>query len=181
MLPDLPADDEMRCLTQRLELVPLTADDAIDLFPVLHDPALGRWTCDEPPADVHALRTTCEMWSSRRSFDGGELWLNWVARRREDDRAIGHLQATVGEEGTAVAWVIATPFQGQGFATEAARALIDWLLADLRVSPIVASIHPGNVASQTVARRIDMRPTERLDGGEVIWERATAHRASSGS
>ena len=66
-----------------------------------------------------ALRTRSETWASRRSPDGDELWLNWVARRREDDRTIGHLQATLGRGSTAIAWVIGTPFQRQGFATEA--------------------------------------------------------------
>jgi RimJ/RimL family protein N-acetyltransferase len=169
VLPDLPADDEMSIATSRLDLVPLTTDDATALFPVLDDPALGRWTGEALPADVDALRATYAMWASRRSPNGDELWLNWVVRRRDDDRAVGHLQATVGEATAAIAWVIGTPHQHQGFATEATRALIAWLLEDLGARSIVASIHPGNVASQAVARRIGLHPTDRRDYGEVVW------------
>jgi len=180
VLPDLPADDEMRCVTERLELIALTTDDAIDLFPVLDDPALGRWTGEAPPTDAGALRTIYEMWASRRSPDGSELWLNWVVRHRDDGRAVGHLQVTVGEAHTAIAWVIGTPFQRRGFATEAARALIAWLRTDLGASSITASIHPGNAASQAVALRIGLHPTDRLDDGEVVWEHSAKPSASGG-
>ncbi len=159
----------MRITTARLELVPLTSADAADLFAALDDPALGRWTGETPPTDIAALQTRYALWESRRSPDGDELWLNWVARRR-DDVAVGHLQATVSESAAAIAWVVATPHQGQGLATEAARALVAWLLEELGVTSIVASIHPGHVASQTVARRAGLIPTDRMDDGEQVWE-----------
>ena len=89
MLPDLPGDDEMRISTRRLDLVPLTARDADDLFPLLEDPALGRFTGETPPADVETVRVGFAGWEARRSPDGTELWLNWVIRRREDARALG--------------------------------------------------------------------------------------------
>jgi len=157
-----------RLTTTRLDLVALTAADADDLFPVLDDVALGRWTGEAPPADVEALRRRFEAWEVGGSPDGTERWLNWTMRRRDDGRAIGHLQSTVMPRSAAIAWVVGSAFQRQGFATEAARALVTWLRRQ-NVSTIEASIHPGNIASQTVARRADLRPTDRLDDGEVVW------------
>jgi RimJ/RimL family protein N-acetyltransferase len=46
------------------------------------------------------------------------------------------------------------------------------------LSTIVASIHPGNVASQTVAHRIGLHPTDRSDNGEIVWEYITPERSS---
>jgi RimJ/RimL family protein N-acetyltransferase len=169
VLPDLPADDEMRISTARLDLVPLSAGDADDLYPILKDPAIGRFT-GETPADVETVRAGFTRWEARRSPDGAELWLNWVVRRRDDGRAVGCVQATVGDGDAAMAWTIGTSFQRQGFATEAGHALIAWLRHSLKVPSIVGSIHPDNVASQTVARRMGLRPTERHHDGEVIWE-----------
>jgi len=169
VLPDLPTDDRMRISTPRLDLVPLTAADADHLFPVLHDPELGRFTGGAPPADVEAVRVGFARWEARRSPDGTELWLNWVVRRRRDSRAIGLVQATVGDGDTAIAWTIGTAFQRQGFATEAGHALIAWLRDSLGVPGIVGSIHPDNIASQTAARRVGLRPTDRLHEGEVVW------------
>ena len=170
MLPDLPADDDMRISTTRLDLVPLTRQDADDLFPVLKDPAIGRFTGETPPADVEAVRAGFAAWEARRSPDGDELWLNWVVRRRDDTRAVGYVQATVGEGDAAIAWVVGTAYQRQGFATEAGHALIAWLRDTLGVPLIVGSIHPDNIASQTAAHRIGLRPTDRQHEGEVVWE-----------
>ncbi|MGZ5294185.1 MAG: GNAT family N-acetyltransferase [Actinomycetota bacterium] len=169
MLPDLPPDPAMRIVTTRLDLIPITPDDADDLFPVLADTELGRFTGEDPPDDVEALRGRFAFWSSRRSPDDDELWLNWVVRRREDGRAVGHLQATVGQGDAAIAWVIGTAYQRRGFATEAGRALAGWLHNALGIPVVNGCIHPDNVASQTAAARIGLRPTDRWYGGEVVW------------
>ena len=160
----------MSLSTERLRIEPLTADDADDLFPVLDDPALGRFTGELPPDDVEALRARFERWEQRRSPDGTELWLNWAVRLRADGRAIGVLQATVADGETAIAWTIGTAFQRQGFATEAGRALLPWLRATIGDATIVAWIHPDHLASQAVARRIGLRPTDRVRDGEIAWE-----------
>ena len=119
---------------------------------------------------MEAVRAGFAKWEARRSPDHGELWLNWVVRRREDAQALGYVQATVGDADAAIAWTIGTDFQRNGFATEAGHALIAWLRDTLGVPSIVGSIHPINVASQTAARRIGMVPTDRLHEGEVVWE-----------
>ena len=160
----------MRLATAHLDLAPLIPEDATDMFLVMQDPALGRWTGDVPPTDADELRTRYAEWASRRSPSGDELWLNWVVRRQDDDRAVGHVAATVSEAETAIAWIVGTAYQRQGIATEAARALIAWLLEEPGAISIVASIPAGHEASEGVARSVAMRPTDRRDHGEVVWE-----------
>jgi RimJ/RimL family protein N-acetyltransferase len=174
VLPDLPADDRMRISTMRLDLVPLSRRDAEDLFPVLNDLSLGLFTGEAPPADVDALRARFAAWEARRSPDGAALWLNWTMRRRHDHDAIGYVQATIGDREAAVAWTVGSSMQRQGFATEAASALSAWLRDALAVRSVVASIHPDNIASQRVAERIGLRPTDRREDGEVVWEDVAA-------
>jgi len=159
-----------RLTTARLDLVPLTAVDADDLFPVLNDAALGRWTGEAPPTDIEALRRRFEAWEVGGSPDGTERWLNWTMRRREDGRAIGHLQSTITAGSAAIAWVVGSAYQRQGLATEAAHVLVAWLREDRGITTIEASIHRGNMASQAVAQRAGLRPTDRLHDGEVVWE-----------
>jgi RimJ/RimL family protein N-acetyltransferase len=69
-----------------------------------------------------------------------------------------------------VAWEIAVPEWGRGYAVEAAAAMVAWL-RDLGVATIAASIHPMHAASTGVARRLGLAATNSVDDdGEVRWE-----------
>jgi RimJ/RimL family protein N-acetyltransferase len=67
-----------------------------------------------------------------------------------------------------VAWVVGSPWQRQGFAAEAAAALVAWLRGE-GVAEIVAHIHPEHRASAAVATRAGLRPTAELADGEQVW------------
>jgi RimJ/RimL family protein N-acetyltransferase len=83
------------------------------------------------------------------------------------------VQATVFDEATRVvaevAWVIATTYQGKGFATEASQAMVAWLRAN-GVDRVVAHIHPHHEASIAVARSLGLHPTDTVLNGETRWE-----------
>jgi Acetyltransferase (GNAT) domain len=67
-----------------------------------------------------------------------------------------------------IAWVIGLPFQHQGYASEAARALVGWL-GGQDVGEIVAHIHPDHLASARVAIRAGFQPTDDQVDGEQVW------------
>jgi ribosomal-protein-alanine N-acetyltransferase len=54
-------------------------------------------------------------------------------------------------------WAIATSHRRQGFATEAARALVAYAFSSLRLARIVATTRHDNHASMAVMRRLGMR------------------------
>ena len=60
------------------------------------------------------------------------------------------------------------PYQGFGFATEAARALLSWLRAH-GVGSVVATIHPDNRASAAVAAKLGLHPTRETSDDEIVW------------
>ena len=67
--------------------------------------------------------------------------------------------------------MVGVRWQGQGYAAEAARALVAWL--DGRgVATVEAHIHPRHEASAAVARQAGLLPTERFDDGERLWRRS---------
>ena len=157
--------------TSRLTLRPLRPEDAADLHAVLDDPALHVVIGGEPPTAAEwAARV--DRWQRGTSPDGAQRWLNWVVRGADDGVALGHLQATVVASGDAeVAWVVGTEHQGRGYATEAARAVCEWLLAD-GAGVLSASIRPGHTPSERVAAACGMTDTGELDDeGESRWER----------
>jgi RimJ/RimL family protein N-acetyltransferase len=59
-----------------------------------------------------------------------------------------------GWPGTEVGWVFQRAAWGRGYATEAARAAIDWVFENLGWSEVIHSISPDNHASQALARRL---------------------------
>ena len=67
-----------------------------------------------------------------------------------------------------VAWVIGSPFQGNGYAREAASTMVAWLRGE-GVSAVTAHIHPDNAASQRIAAAIGLVATSVIVAGEVIW------------
>lgn len=169
MPPPLTAE---RLLTERLALDPLRVEDATELAPLLDDPGLHTFIGGKP-AGEDELRARFRRQVAGRSPDGAERWLNWVVRLRGSGAAAGTVQATVrvrdGALAADVAWVIATPHQGQGYAREAGVALVRWLGAE-GVELVAAHVHPDHAASGAVARAAGLAPTARIVDGEVRWE-----------
>jgi RimJ/RimL family protein N-acetyltransferase len=127
-----------RLTTERLDLEPLEARHAGEMFAVLGDPAIYRFIDEPVPAAPQTLAQRYQMLEGRASPDGRQAWLNWIVRERSSGRAVGYVQATVGEEAQAdIAYVFATKAQGHGFAREA----VDAMLAELGASHGVATFH----------------------------------------
>jgi RimJ/RimL family protein N-acetyltransferase len=89
---------------------------------------------------------------------------NWTHATLAD--AGRHAQPELG-------WALVRSQWGNGYATEAARAVRDWARAERNVESLVSVIAPDNVASQRVAQRLGASPGETVrlpDSGEaVVW------------
>lgn len=167
---DLPPESALIANTPRLRLVPLSPDDAAEMFVVLNDQRLHRFTGGLPLGHAE-LKELYRAWQVRRSVDGSQVWLNWVVRLVPLGEAIGHVQATITADGTAViGYVIGTRWSGHGFAVEASRAMVSLLQAHVGVRRLEAHIHSEHIASHRVAAHLGMRRTARRDeDGEEIW------------
>jgi len=170
----VPDDSRLVLRTERLELTPLTEADAPEMFEILRDPNLGASTGEEPPASVEALRVTYAVLATRRAPGGEALWLNWIVRERTGGPAMGFVQATVTGASAHVAWVIGTAFQRQGYASEAAAAMIALLGDVMGVEDVVAAIPEEHEASQGVARRLGLTPSDDFEYGERLWRTSFA-------
>jgi RimJ/RimL family protein N-acetyltransferase len=158
--------------TERLLLTPLRTGDADELVEVLADPRLHQFIGGRP-ATLDELRARYAAMTAGSS-NPDELWRNWVVRLLAGAQPVGTVQATLYrlQDGWSaqVAWVVGVAYQGQGYATEAAKALVAWL-AERDVGEVVAHIHPGHAASAAVARRAGLHPTGDQVDGEVVWRR----------
>lgn len=160
-----------RIVTDRLVLAPLVVGDAEEMVDVLGDDALYEFI----GGTALGLRELRDRYFELVAGPGipGVSWLNWIARLEATGRAIGTVQATItpgtdAEQVAEVSWVIGTVCQKQGFASEAARSLVDWLQAQ-GIGAIRAYIHSCHLASATVARRAGLHQTNELRDGEHLW------------
>jgi RimJ/RimL family protein N-acetyltransferase len=156
--------------TSRLILLPLRPKHAAEMAAVLADPALHEFI-GGVPLDPRQLRARFERLAAG-SPDPVVSWCNWVIRLRDPGSLAGTVQATIAgaqDPVAEIAWVVGTPWQGRGIATEAARALAGWL-GRHQVRVILAHIHPGHVASAAVAAAAGLRPTDHWQDGERRWE-----------
>jgi RimJ/RimL family protein N-acetyltransferase/predicted N-acetyltransferase YhbS len=170
----MPHPSSERITTARLELVPLSPTDADEMVHVLGDERLYAFIGGRPPS-LDELRSRYERLAAGRSADGTEEWHNWIIRLRADGRAVGAAQATIREAGTTadVAWVVGVRWQGNGFAAEAARAVVGWL-ETRGVATITAHVHPDHHASAAVAANAGLVATGEIESGEQVWRRVRA-------
>jgi RimJ/RimL family protein N-acetyltransferase len=159
--------------TRRLELRPLRVEHAEEMAAVLSDPALHTFI-GGTPLTLPELRARYRRLTAG-SPDPAVSWLNWVILVRDEDRLAGTVQATIapadGGVVAEVAWVVGTPWQGRGIATEAARGLVGWLGGLGQVRRIVAHVHPEHHASAAVAAAAGLEPTGERQDGELRWAR----------
>lgn len=159
--------------TPRLALTALSPADADETAGILDDERLHEFI-GERPASLPELRVRYATLAAG-SGRADEVWLNWVVRLRDELKAIGTVQATIRTQGTSrtalVAWTIGSAWQNNGYASEAAGALITWL-RERGILDIHAHIHPEHRASERVALRAGLEPSDEIADDERIWRLA---------
>jgi RimJ/RimL family protein N-acetyltransferase len=149
-----------------LRLDPLEPADAHELAPLLDDPGLHEFIGGEPLSEP-ALEARYRRLVRGAPPGSGATWLNWTIRRVADGRAVGTAQATVVDGDATLAWVVASRWQGRGYGSEAARALVSW--AEQEGLAAKANVDPRHAASERVAASAGLRPTGEWADGERIW------------
>jgi RimJ/RimL family protein N-acetyltransferase len=168
-VPDFALPLEGTLTTPRLWLERLRPDHADEMEAVLDDQRLHAFVGGSP-ASLEGLRARYWRLAALRSDDGSTAVPSWIVRRRDDRAAIGAVHATVDAHEAEVGWVIGVASQGQGFATEAARAVMQFL-EESGCTSIQAAIHTRHGASATVAARAGLLPTDEEVDGDRIWRK----------
>jgi RimJ/RimL family protein N-acetyltransferase len=154
--------------TGRLRLTPLDPSDSEEMVSVLGDDRLYVFTGGKPPSLAELENRYLAQ--AAGSPSDAETWHNWIIRLVEGGNAVGYVQATVSGEESDIAWLVGVDWQGHGIASEAAAAMVEWLVAN-GTRRLIAHIHPDHAASGKVAAALGMLPTGATDAeGEAIWE-----------
>jgi [ribosomal protein S5]-alanine N-acetyltransferase len=143
--------------TGRLELRRFASPDLGPLLVVFGDPAVMRFVGSERrPLSGEALRVLMRSADGHWSRHGFGLL---AVVERESGRVVGEAGLQVLEAGPDIelGYTLAHAAWGRGYATEAARAVLQWAFSGLRLERVVAVVDPANEASLRVLDKLGMR------------------------
>lgn len=175
----------MQIETERLRLRLPTLADANVIGELVGDPEVVRFLGGQiaSPDEHEAI---VERWLQRWETHGLGPFM---VERLEDGRFVGRTGLLVWDvrdwthtgvpdpefAQPEVGWAFARVAWGNGYATEAARAVIEWARGR-GVRNLVSVIAPANVRSQRVAERLGATPAETVQlqdsGDAVVWRYA---------
>ncbi|HEY1398508.1 GNAT family N-acetyltransferase, partial [Roseateles sp.] len=137
-----------------LRLEPVSVEHADEMHAVLADPSIYEFLEEDEPPSLQWLREAYVRRAKGQSPDGDEQWFNWMIRR-DDGRLIGYVQATVeSPEVCWIAYVLAAEGRGQGHATRAVTAMVDYLRGAYDIQRWLASVDAGNARSIALLERL---------------------------
>lgn len=154
----------LRIETERLVLTPEEPSDAKWFTDLLNARGTGTFAVADALDRINVMKATIE------STGIGAL----VLRRRPDGQALGYTAVIVGRgslDEPELAYELLPPAQGHGYATEAARAMLDAAF-DTGRRRMWATIAAWNAPSLRVAEKIGFRRdhfTMETVAGEVVW------------
>ena len=147
--------------TRRLVLRELVVEDADALLEVLGDPEAMRYY--PAPFDRESVLAWIDW--ARQSYREHGFGL-WAVERRSDGRFLGDcgpmLQPVERDRMPEVGYHIVAAEQGRGYATEAARACVDWVFANTTYRRICSIVGPDNAPSRAVAAKVHTSMREFL-------------------
>jgi RimJ/RimL family protein N-acetyltransferase len=119
------------------------------------------------PASVEEIDDALDRIRASQKQNGFSFW---AVERKSDGAFLGYCGLKIANDGGSpidgeveIGWRLSADAQGQGYATEAAAACLEWAWANLDIARIVAITVPANVRSWRVMERIGMTRRADLD------------------
>ncbi len=126
-------------------------------------------------ADEDLKRAYMEMLAGSESYPGKRLWYTaWKICLKNSGEEIGDacFKGTERNGGVELGYGINSEFRCKGYATEAAKALIDWAFSQENVFFVEAETEPNNAASMRVLQKLKFLPDgEGAEGPRFVLEK----------
>lgn len=141
--------------TPRLVVRSFSPIDAGAFMEFSRQPSVAHWLPDMVVQD----ESEAAGWIGwiNRNLDATKPFVILAIEEKASHALLGFVGAGPKEElnnEIEVAYGIADPYQGKGFATEAAQALIEWVFANTALERLSAIVQPANWASTRVIDKL---------------------------
>lgn len=139
--------------TERLTLRSFREDDVPAFFDLSQDPDVARFIGDRRAPTLQEAWRAIAGWIGHWAMRG---YGQWAIEERSSGRLVGRTGIINPAEwpGPEVGYLLGRPWWGRGYATEAARAAMDWGFEQFDFADLLSLIDPDNAASINVAMRL---------------------------
>jgi ribosomal-protein-alanine N-acetyltransferase len=162
--------------TERLLLRPIARADAEAIFlGYSSSTAATHWmnfTRHTVLDEALAFAARCERcWTDDSAYP-------WAAIAKTTGELLGAVELRVNPPKADFGYIFCERFWGQGYATEAVRPVVDWVIARPEIFRVWATCHPDNAASARVLSKVGLTLEARLENWEARPQRGELAGAS---
>jgi RimJ/RimL family protein N-acetyltransferase len=162
--PDWPLE------TERLVLRPYVRTDLEAYLAVRSQPEVVRYLYDEP-LTLERARQKLDRLIGSTALAAEDDWLAAAIVVRDSGDYVGDVAfhwVSVEHRTGEVGFVVDPEHQGLGYATEAARAMVDWGFGTFGLHRVIGRTEARNTASARVLERLGMRREAHLVENEWV-------------
>jgi RimJ/RimL family protein N-acetyltransferase len=148
--------------TERLTLRLMTPADADDVFAYQSREDVCEYLLHEPRTHDEVDTWVAKYGAATELAKDGD-WIEPAIELAMPDgtrRVIGHMYLTIASlenRGAEIGWTLHPDFFGHGYASEAAKAILELAFGELGLHRVRAELDPRNDASIALCRRLGMR------------------------
>ncbi|KOU73253.1 acetyltransferase [Streptomyces sp. MMG1533] len=154
--------------TPRLILRRWHDDDLAPMAEINADPRVMHWVDDGSVCDLEATAEAIEQWEEEWDEEGFGLFAVELLASGElagfTGLSVPDFLPEVAPYAVAISWRLGSQFWGQGYASEAAHATLEFALQDRGLDRVISISRVGDDASENVIRKLGM-----------VLERETEH------
>jgi RimJ/RimL family protein N-acetyltransferase len=151
-------------------------DDAVQAFEIYGDPEVTTWLGGGSSSTIVAVQKRLQRYVDNYAVTGQDSKTGcWAIVEKSSQEIVGNIlliplpdRDYKPSSDSEIGWHFRRKSWGQGYATESARAIMDYGLGVLKLSAIHAVTMPDNARSIRVTQRLGMRPlglTQAYYGG----------------
>ena len=145
-------------------MIPTVTTDRLTLRPFA-DGDLDAWAeivADEETTEfIGGVQSREDAWRQMALYSGS--WVlrgygQWAVEVTQSRRFVGRVGPwfPAGWPELEIGWTLSRDVWGEGYATEAGRAAMEWAFSALGLDPVASVVHPDNARSRAVAVRLGM-------------------------